>query len=107
MDPQPTRGDDLVAWGFIGVMLAIIAALCIVAMTSGCAHYEVDRATGTGSSYGFLRSMSVTETRTYSADGKVLSETVTINTQSTTGDVLLGFNEIGGTLVNAAAKVKP
>lgn len=107
MQPQFDDGQEKVAWGFILVMLALVAALALMATCSGCAHYSVDRATGTGSSYGFLRSMSVTETRTYNADGKLLSETVVIDTKSTTGDVLLGINEIGGTLVDAAQKVKP
>jgi hypothetical protein len=100
MDCQPRLSEG-------HLLMALIIALLLAYMACGCASYTVDRATGKGSSYGFLRSMSVTETRTYGADGKVLSETVTINTQSTTGDVLMGLNEIGGTLVNAAEKVKP
>jgi hypothetical protein len=107
MDNGPNREEELVAWGFILVMLLLVGILCALAMCSGCAHYEVDRATGRGSSYGFLRSMSVTESRTYGPDGKVTSETIVIDTKSTTGDVLMGLNEIGGTLVNAAEKVAP
>lgn len=90
-----------------GGVVAALSIVVLLAMLCGCASYTVDRATGTGSSYGFLRSMSVTETRAYGPDGKLVSETVIIDTKSTTGDVLMGLNEIGGTLVNAAEKVKP
>jgi len=90
------------------LLLAVIIAVLIAAMfLQGCAYYEVDRETGSGNSWGFLRSLTVTETTTYDKDGNVQAETVTISTESTTGDVLMGINEIGNTLVDGYQKVKP
>lgn len=94
----------------IAVVLAIAAMLAAVFLAmglSGCASYSVDRETGEGHSWGFLRSISVTETRTYGPDGKVTAETVTISTASNTGDVLMGANEVLGTMIDGASKVKP
>ena len=108
--PEPT---DWVAWGFIGTILALVAALAALAMGSGCASYEtwaLDRATGQmvlvgkGRSDGLLRDYSVNR-RYDPATGNLIEETIT--TKSTTSDVLRGVNEIGGTLVNAAGKVMP
>jgi len=94
----------------VSVAVVLIAGLALsMALTMcGCASYTVNRDTGKGSSWGFLRSINVTESKTYDpTTGKLILETVQINTASNTGDVLMGLNELTGTLVDAAAKVKP
>lgn len=94
---------SVLAWLMFLAAVAIVA-LGIAASMSGCAHYSVNPATGEGSSYGFLRSMTVS--RTFDpATGKMVQETIA--TQSTTGDVLMGLNELTGTLVDAAGKARP
>lgn len=87
-------------------LLAIVIAALLAYMFCGCAYYMIDPETGEGRSWGFLRSLTVTETRTLHADGSFTVSTK-IDTQSTTGDVLLGANELIGTAAGIAEKAKP
>lgn len=105
--PEPNTDAERAAIAGIWVVLAVAAALVVfLVATSGCAYYRVDVETGEGQSYGFLRSMTVAETIITAPDG-TRTESRTISTQSNTGDVLLGANELLGTMVEGASKVKP
>jgi hypothetical protein len=104
-EDEPPVGE----WMCWALLVLIVAFLLLVAFT-GCAHYSINPATGEGSSYGFLRNMSVAEETIIEerADGTIVTTSKkAVTTTSTTADVLLGFNELLGTAVDAAAKVKP
>ncbi len=78
------------------VLIVIIAACC-----SGCATYQKNE-DGSYTSYGFLRTLTVKEK--FYESGELKERT--ISTQSNTGEVLLGMNEIIKTGVDYAGKVK-
>lgn len=93
-----------------GVVVALVIAGLLGWLSCGCAYYKVDRETGEGRSYGFLRNLAATretvlEVRPDGTRVETVRETTT--TSSTTGDVLLGMNELLGTAVDAAEKAKP
>jgi hypothetical protein len=97
--------------GHVLVLLILAAMMCYACV--GCATfevYELDKVTGEmvlvkyGQSAGFLRNMSIV--KQYDAEtGNLIGETVT--TQSSTPDLLLGVNEVLGTLFTGASKAMP
>lgn len=108
-EPDRNTGGERAAIAGIWAVLAIGAAVALAvaaAALQGCAWYKVDPDTGEGESFGFLRSMTVSETIVVTPDG-TRTESRTISTQSNTGDVLLGANELLGTVVEGASKVSP
>lgn len=111
-DDRDNTEREQAALASIGVVLvcSLLLALALAMCGTGCAHYTVDRETGEGSSYGFLRSMSV-ERETiieFRADGsRVETCREKIVTTSNTADILMGANELLGTVVDGAAKAMP
>lgn len=95
------------------ILGAIIVTLLLVWLCCSCAHYStyvLDNETGEmvkvaeGTSYGAFRDLNVS--RTYDpVTGKLINETII--TKSTTSDILMGMNQVMGTMVDAAGKIKP
>ena len=84
-------------WVFLTLTLFLLMALL-----SGCAGYRRSE-DGTYDSYGFLRTLKVTEK--YYESGALKERT--IDTRSNTGEVLGGLNEVLGTTVGAARDAMP
>lgn len=102
---QRDREQQRLSAGHVLAAIAIAALLAWLSM--GCATYEVDAATGTGTSYGFFRDLSVTERVTYNADGSIATRETSIATKSTTSDIMSAANNLLGTATATAAKVAP
>lgn len=79
-----------------------ISLVALMALT-GCAGIKVNEKTGSIKAYGFFR--TVTEKKTFYKDGSIKEHTV--STDSTTKDVLLGFDKLLDTTINTASKLKP
>lgn len=88
----------------INLKTIVLSALAITASLSltGCAGYKIND-DGSATSWGFLRTMTVK--REFYEGGQLKSHEIT--TQSNTGDVLMGLNELAKTGVDTAAKLKP
>ena len=82
-------------------ILLICAVSALIALP-GCAGYKQND-DGTYQSWGFLRTMSVKQE--FYENGTIKTKEIT--TQSNTGDVLIGANELLKTGVDYASKVKP
>ena len=83
-------------------MKTILLTVLTVLLT-GCAGIDVDKENGSIKAYGFFR--TVTEKKTFYNDGSLKEHT--ISTDSTTKDVLLGFDKLLDSTVNTASKLKP
>ena len=84
----------------------------IIALVAGCASYKVNRDSSgkvlSVDSYGFLRTIKVSEHIKYDTTGKVvLEEDRTVETSSNTGEVMNAGNELLGTTVGAAKSLIP
>ena len=77
-----------------------------IGLLSSCASYVIKtpdgRIVSQGSATGFLRTITVVER--YENDKCVERK---ISTDSTTGEILMGFDKLLDTTVNTAAKLKP
>jgi hypothetical protein len=97
---------EYLCWTLVIVCMGIYLAVSL----AGCATYKVDPATGEGTSYGFLRDLTVTTETIVEEreDGTLVTTTKqSIATKSTTADVLLGFDKLLGTATATAEKLKP
>jgi len=80
--------------------------IMIIILVGGCAGYKVND-DGSIYSYGFLRTIAVDETTEYYENGQVKLKSQKIQSESNTGDVLMGFNEVLGTASGAARDMMP
>jgi hypothetical protein len=76
------------------IVAAVIIAALLALLSTGCATYEVDPATGTGTSYGMFRDLAVTERITYNTDGSIAIRETSISTKSTTSDVMTAASKM-------------
>jgi hypothetical protein len=91
---------------------AVAALIFALTLSCGCARHNMSDDLLTRQSYGFLRNHAAKKTEIreiLNPDGTV-KETITtiteVKTESTTSDILLGANELLGTAVDGASKVK-
>lgn len=99
--------DEIVAGKKAWLICAFLALVLLLLMLTGCASYVMRDGTGRiisqGEAVGFLRTITVVEE--YDSKGNVISRK--ISTESTTKDVLMGFNELIDTAADTFGKLKP
>lgn len=97
-----------------------IFAILLLSIFCGCATHNFSEDLLDGGSVGFLRNHSAergesqeTIVEEFADDGRITRRTTTrkipamkVSTQSSTADLLLGMNELLGTAVDGASKVK-
>ena len=71
-----------------------------IIMLAGCAGINVNEKTGAIKAYGFFR--TVTEKKAYYQNGQIKEHVV--STDSTTKDVLLGFDKLLDSTINTLSK---
>jgi hypothetical protein len=108
---EPDNGK-WVAWGFIGTMLAIVVAIVIMAMCSGCANihpkFGDNQMLTDLETSKFLADARYKERIKFGPDGKTIIEIEREYETSTNADKIMGAaTELFGTLVNGASKVMP
>lgn len=110
---QPDGRGTIATIAGVLLIAAGLALIFLALALQGCAHQEtyiIDPVTGekiiTGGmdSYGVFK--NIAETRKYDpATGKLIE--VTTQSTSTTAEIMLGANELLGTMVEGASKVSP